>query len=126
MSFCLSNFPINVFHRPDGGVPSRPTFGVRLSAYRETYSTNKSVFGLSGAMITTMRQIHDYDFLLKNKDYKKLICKIDADESFNWLDFNMSEEQQVKLFKLGALKAIQFLEQFDWEGYKKIREDLNG
>ena len=27
----LSNFPINVFHREDGGVPRMPTFGARLS-----------------------------------------------------------------------------------------------
>jgi len=117
----LSNFPINVFHRTDGGVPRMPTFGARLSVYRETYSEAKSIFGMSGAMISTMRQIHDYDFLLKNPDYSKLICRIDANEKFNWLDFNMSPEMQVDLFNLGAQKAIEFLEGFDWEAYKKIR-----
>ncbi|MEQ6122805.1 patatin-like phospholipase family protein [Pseudotenacibaculum sp. MALMAid0570] len=117
----LSNFPINVFHREDGGVPRMPTFGVRLSAYRDDYSKAKNVFGMSLAMVSTMRQIHDYDFLLKNPDYKHLICRIDADEMFNWLDFNMSEEDQIKLFNLGAKKAVEFLKNFDWEAYKKIR-----
>ena len=119
----LSNFPINVFHRTDGGVPRMPTFGARLSVYRETYSKANSIFGMSGAMISTMRQIHDYDFLLKNPDYSKLICRIDANEKFNWLDFNMSPEMQVDLFNLGAQKAIEFLEGFDWKAYKKIREN---
>lgn len=118
----LSNFPINVFHKPGGGVPRMPTFGARLSAYRQESSKNNSMGGMAGGMISTMRQIHDYDFLLKNPDYKKLICRIDADQKFNWLDFNMTPKQQVDLFNLGATKAIEFLCKFDWEDYKKIRE----
>ncbi len=120
----LSNFPINVFHRKDGGVPRMPTFGARLSAYRRKLSNTDSLFGMSGAMVNTMRQIHDYDFLLKNPDYSRLICRIDADEQFNWLDFNMTQEDQVKLFNLGALKAIEFLEDFKWEDYKTMRATL--
>lgn len=120
----LSNFPINVFHREDGGVPRMPTFGARLSAYRDGYSGTDNLLGMSGAMINTMRQIHDYDFLLKNPDYRKLICRIDADQQFNWLDFNMTSEDQVKLFNLGAQKAIAFLEGFDWKAYKEIRANL--
>lgn len=121
----LSNFPINVFHRSDGGIPRMPTFGVRLSTFREDYSRIGSLGNFAGAMISTMRQIFDYDFLLKNPDYKHLICRIDASEQFNWLDFNMSEEDQIKLFNLGAEKAVEFLNTFDWKAYKKVREDLN-
>jgi NTE family protein len=118
----LSNFPINVFHREDGGVPRMPTFGARLSTYRENFSKTDNILGMSGAMISTMRQIHDYDFLLKHPDYSKLICSIDADGQFNWLDFNMSTDDQVKLFNLGAQKAVSFLEKFNWEEYKEIRD----
>lgn len=117
----LSNFPINVFHRPDGGVPRMPTFGARLSAFRDNFSKTDNIGGMSLAMISTMRQIHDYDFLLKNPDYRKLICRIDADDKFNWLDFNMTEDEQVELFNLGAQKALKFIQEFDWEGYKQIR-----
>lgn len=119
----LSNFPINTFHV--AGVPSRPTFGVRLSTYRETYSRTNSFFSYSGAMINTMRQIHDYDFILKNPDYNKLICRINANEKFNWLNFGMSEERQKELFLLGATKAVEFLNEFDWDDYKNIRRELN-
>lgn len=119
----LSNFPINIFHREDGGVPRMPTFGARLSTYRQSYSDTDSFMGMNGAMISTMRQIHDYDFLLKNEDYKLLICPIGADKEFNWLDFNMKPQDQIDLFTMGATKAIEFLEGFDWEDYKKKRKE---
>lgn len=118
----ISNFPINTFHVR--GVPSRPTFGVRLSTYRENYSKADTLFSYGGAMISTMRQIQDYEFILKNPDYNKLICRINADEEFNWLNFGMSKERQNQLFLLGAKRGIEFLEGFDWEGYKTIRRDL--
>ncbi len=121
----LSNFPINVFHRTDGKVPRMPTLGVRLSTFREGFSNTDSLMGFSGAMISTMRQIHDYDFLMKNPDYRELICRINADEKFNWLDFQMSKEDQVKLFELGAKKAIEFLESFNWQEYKELRSSMN-
>lgn len=115
----LSNFPINTFHIK--GIPSRPTFGVRLSTYREKFSNTDKTFHFSGAMISTMRQIHDYEFILKNPDYKELICRIDADEEYNWLNFGMEEKRQQDLFILGAQKGLEFLQNFDWENYKKIR-----
>lgn len=115
----LSNFPIDTFHIK--GKPSRPTFGVRLSTYRESYAPAATVFQYCGAMISTMRQIHDYDFILQNPDYKELICMINADEKFNWLNFGMDENQQQDLFLLGAQKGLEFLNKFDWEKYKEIR-----
>jgi len=117
----LSNFPINVFHRTDGQPPTRPTFGVRLSTYRDNFVDVKNLMSFSGAMISTMRQIHDYDFLMRNPDYRALICRIDADKDFNWLDFEMPQQDRIKLFIQGALKAIEFLECFDWEKYKETR-----
>ncbi|TXK74411.1 patatin-like phospholipase family protein [Mesonia sp. K4-1] len=118
----LSNFPINIFHQKK--IPSKPTFGVRLSVYREDYSKTSGFFSLGGAMISTMRQIYDYDFLMKNPDYKQLICHIDADKKFNWLNFDIKFEDQKKLFVMGAQKGLEFLEKFDWEAYKSKRKDL--
>ncbi len=120
----LSNFPINVFHRKDGGVPRMPTFGVRLSTYRDSYNNTDGIFGMTGAMISTMRQIFDYDFLIKNPDYNQLIGKINADASFNWLNFDMTPEKQRELFALGATKAAEFLNTFNWGKYKVTRENL--
>ncbi len=120
----LSNFPIDVFHRKDSQVPRMPTFGVRLSTYRDDFSKTASVMGMSSAMISTMRQIYDYDFLLRNPDFSRLICRIDADLKFNWLNFNMKPEDQVALFNLGAMKAMNFIETFNWDEYKQIRAKL--
>ncbi len=118
----LSNFPIHVFHRRGHKPPRMPSFGVRLSTYRQTFSKTKSVFNFTGAIISTMRQIYDYDFLLRNPDYRQLICLIDADKKFNWLNFYMKKEEQINLFNLGAVKAIEFLENFNWEKYKLSRK----
>lgn len=119
----LSNFPINVFHNAKV-IPRLPTFGVRLSSYRNEYNKTDSFFGFAGAMIGTMRHIYDFDFFLRHPDYKHIICSIDADSQYNWLDFSMKDDKKISLFLLGATKAIEFLEKFDWEGYKEIRRKL--
>ncbi len=123
----LSNFPINAFHRK--GVPAKPTFGARLSSWRVEAHEIKSLNNYCNAMISTMRQLHDYDFLLQHHDYKHLICSIDCDtqkdengrNKFNLLDFNMDEKTKVELFNHGAQKAYEFLKTFDWQAYKALR-----
>ena len=119
----LSNFPINVFHNSKK-IPRLPTFGVRLSSYRNEYNKTNNFFQYAGAMIGTMRHIFDFDFFLRHPDYKHLICSIDADNTYNWLDFNMKDENKKTLFLLGANKAIDFLEKFDWANYKDIRAKI--
>jgi NTE family protein len=124
----LSNFPINAFHVKSGNNPTRPTFGVRLSAYRKEESKTDKLGGYAGAMINTMRQSLDFEFLLRNPDYRQLICRVDADEQFNWLDFNMPEEKKKALFALGCAKAITFLEEWHesggWDAYLEFRKSL--
>jgi NTE family protein len=121
----ISNFPINVFHAKRGQIPSRPTFGVRLSSYRDEYNDVEGLGGFIGAMVGTMRHDGDVDFLVSNPDYDRLICFIDADKKFKWLNFNMSADRQKELFLLGARRGLSFLEKFDWEEYKNIRKELN-
>lgn len=119
----LSNFPINVFHNSKV-VPRLPTFGVRLSSYRNEYNKTNNFLQFAGAMIGTMRHIYDFDFFLTHPDYKHIICSIDADSKYNWLDFNMPDDKKKSLFLLGATKAIEFLEKFNWEEYKEIRKKI--
>jgi NTE family protein len=83
----LSNFPINVFHNSKV-IPRLPTFGVRLSSYRNEFNKTNNFFQFAGAMIGTMRHIFDFDFFLRHSDYKHIICSIDADSKYNWLDFH--------------------------------------
>ncbi len=117
----LSNFPINVFHTTTGK-PSRPTFGAKLSALRKTQNKTDSLIRMSGSMLNTVRHLYDYDFLLRNPDYRQLITSIDPDpETFNWLDFEMDEGKKAALFLLGAQKALAFLNTFSWAAYKASR-----
>ena len=78
----------------------------------------------AGAMVGTMRHIFDFDFFLRHPDYSHIICSIDADSRYNWLDFNMKDENKKTLFMLGAQKAIEFLETFKWDEYKEIRKKI--
>ena len=120
----ISNFPIYVFHSKSRSVPRKPTFGVKLSTYRDKFSEVDDLGSFIGAMISTMRHDSDNEFLINNPDFKNLICFIDADKDFNWLNFKMNDEQKKKLFLLGAQKALDFISNFDWETYKKSRELL--
>jgi len=117
----ISNFPINVFHSKTTAVPRKPTFGVKLSAYREMFADVDDLGGFVGSMISTMRHDADNEFLLQNPDFRKLICFIDADKEFNWLNFKMEDEKKKQLFLLGAKKGLEFIKTFDWEAYKKVR-----
>ncbi|MFW5831606.1 MAG: patatin-like phospholipase family protein [Prolixibacteraceae bacterium] len=118
----ISNFPINVFHAKTGRIPRKPTFGVKLSAYRSECADVDDLGGFVGSMVSTMRHDADNEFLIQNPDFEKLICFIDADKDFNWLNFKMSDEKKKKLFLLGAQKALIFIKNFDWMRYKKLRE----
>ncbi len=118
----ISNFPINVFHSKSGNIPRKPTFGVKLSSYRNKFTEVDDLGDFLGSMISTMRFDADNEFLIHNPDFNKLICFIDADKDFKWLNFKMSEEKKKKLFLLGAKKGLEFISTFNWEEYKTIRK----
>jgi len=120
----LSNFPIDVFHKRNS-VPRLPTFGVRLGDNRDKANKITTPANLFGAMFNSLRHLHDYDFILKNPDYRMLIEKIDIGDH-DWLNFGISDDAKVDLFLRGAQAADRFLRKFDWNDYKKIREQLMG
>ncbi|MDR2018414.1 MAG: patatin-like phospholipase family protein [Syntrophobacterales bacterium] len=114
----LSNFPIDLFKRP--GVPRAPTLGVRLGKkYRSAKETDK-LGQYAWQLINALRHYADYDFIFKNPLYKDLIAHINTG-GYNWLDFNMSPEDKLGLFREGVLAGHDFLETFDWEQHKKLR-----
>lgn len=118
----LSNFPIDVFHKQNS-IPRLPTFGVRLGDNRNNINKIKNPASLFGAMFNSLRHLHDYDFILKNPDYRLLIEKIDIG-NHDWLNFGITDDAKLDLFKRGAEAAERFLRKFDWAEYKKIREKL--
>lgn len=118
----ISNFPINIFHSKSGTVPRKPTFGVKLSSYRNEFTEIDDIGDFLGSMISTMRFDADNEFLIQNPDFEKLICFINADKDFKWLNFKMSDEKKKKLFLLGAQKGLDYISNFDWEAYKQTRK----
>ncbi len=116
-----SNFPIDVFHLPGSGRPRKPTFGVRLSTFRESFKEIEDLSSYLGGLIDTMRHDSDNEFLRKNPDFNRLITFINADQLVNWLNFNLSDEEKLVLFRKGAESALVFIRQFDWEAYKELR-----
>jgi NTE family protein len=115
----MSNFPIDLFHKFNT-VPRLPTFGVKLGVDRNKANDIKSPLGLFGALFNSIRHLHDYEFILKNPEYRMLVQNIDIGEH-DWLNFGITEEAKIDLFVRGAKAANEFLRNFDWEKYKQIR-----
>ncbi|MBL0718795.1 patatin-like phospholipase family protein [Piscinibacter sp. Jin2] len=130
----ISNFPIAVFHN-HLRIPRAPTFGVKLGQPLDRPRPVRSMTSLIAGVFNAARGALDQDFLVGNPDYKHLIARIsttdhtalrDADGNrpdHNWLNFRLSDEAKIDLFRSGAMAAADFLERFDWERYKKIRAD---
>lgn len=117
----ISNFPINLFHSP--GVPEFPTFGVKLGFDRVETKKIKSPPEMLSTIFEQAKNSLDDDFLMQNPDYEKLVKCIDTG-AHDWLNFAMTTEAKVDLFRRGALAAIDFLKGFDWKAYKDVREKL--
>ncbi|MDQ3020896.1 MAG: patatin-like phospholipase family protein [Bacteroidota bacterium] len=118
----ISNFPINVFHKSTG-MPSRPTFGVKLGEDRDGINEVRSLVNLLTATFNTARHSLDNDYIFNNSDYNQIVTYINTNK-FNWLNFDMSEDEKVDLFAEGALAAGNFLKRFSWVKYKQMREAL--
>jgi NTE family protein len=118
----MSNFPIDVFHNYYI-VPRLPTFGVKLGDDRDSQSSISSMPQFLMSIFYSSSHVLDYQFLLQNNDYEKLITKVDIGDH-NWLDFSMSDIDKLDLFIRGANAASEFLINFNWEKYKEIRAGL--
>lgn len=113
----LSNFPIQAFHA--NRVPLRPTFGVKLE-WDETAFEVEDITDIARQCFNSARHALDVDFIDRNPDFSRLVAYIDT-RDINWLDFEMSDETKLELFEIGAKTAVQFLEGFDWQDYKRVR-----
>ena len=117
----LSNFPIRAFHAK-GRMPLRPTFGVKLQ-YDEHKIDIDNVFGVVRYAFNSARHALDIDFIAENPDYNKVVAYIDTGD-IQWLDFAMRDDDKLELFERGAKTALNFLETFDWQDYKRVRRLL--
>ncbi len=112
----MSNFPIDLFHQADV-IPLRPTVGVKLGVDRNCAREINNLADFMGNMASGVRNLRDFEFIRNHPEYKDLVEYIDID-GFNWIDFNISEENKLKLFRQGAKAASHFLRRFNWSDYK--------
>lgn len=118
----MSNFPIDLFHTP-AAPPLAPTFGAKLGVDRTEPAEIDAPLELLGAAFDSARHYADYDFLIRNPEYRNLVTFIRTGPH-GWLDFFLAEEAKIDLFARGVEAAIEFLRRFDWETYKRIRVEL--
>ena len=118
----MSNFPINLFHKPYT-VPNAPTFGIKLGLENRLAENISTSFSFGAAIFESARLNLDVDFIARNPDFRKLVSIIDTGEH-NWLDFGMSDERKLDLFARGAREADRFLRSFNWKEYKELRASM--
>ena len=119
----MSNFPIDIFHAHDK-VPQRPTFGVKLGLDRNkiNYVSEMDYKNLLGSCFNAARNIRDQDFISSNPDYQQLVAHIETGDH-NWINFGLTEEDKLDLFRRGARKAAEFLSNFEWKKYQDLRRN---
>ena len=118
----MSNFPIALFHEPDT-VPIAPTFGVKLGSGSREEHAIATPGSLAGAVFNSARHTLDYDFLTHHPDYKKLVAFVNTG-AHNWLNFRLTDDAKLDLFRSGMEAAVGFLGSFKWKAYKGIRRRL--
>jgi NTE family protein len=117
--FC--NFPINHFHRRDGLLPRKPSFGVRTNLITNSSTSISDFSDYCIKMAETYREINDLEFIRRNHEYDQLICKINFPKNISCFEFDLNENQKIELFLSGARAAVKFLEKFNWNVYKDTR-----
>jgi NTE family protein len=149
----MSNFPISVFHRQDAEkvgkwepeaeqekrvdgfylAPRLPTFGVQLLSGKDRPNKTDGPLKLFKALISSMLDVGDKDFIATNPDYRLVVTKIDlteiepfksSDSGLEAFNLYLSKEERISLFVLGYVKGKEFLKGFDWYGYKNLRRDM--
>lgn len=113
----MSNFPVDLFHTEDT-IPLRPTIGIKLGIDRYNFKKSDGLFQFVGNIFDGVRNLRDHEFLKTNQEYQELVEHINID-NINWLDFALSNENQLRLFREGAVAAQNFLNRFNWTNYKK-------
>lgn len=112
----LSDFPVQLFDRPD---PRWPTFGIRLSA-RPGIPPTHAVHGpvsLGIAAIETLVSDQDNAYIDEPCTVRRTIFVPANDVSP--IDFNLSAEQRDALYQRGLQAGQKFLQTWDYAEYRK-------
>lgn len=111
----LSNFPVWLFDRR-GAVPRWPTFGLALTPDPEAAPLSKDISATQYAKnpVSTMLEAHDR-FFLEQADWARTI-EIPT-LGVGTVDFDLSEETKLALYRSGQRAARQFIKTWDFAEY---------
>ena len=114
----LSSFPVELFKRI--GVPRAPTLGAQFGSCRRSVNKTSHILEYLQSLYGSQLHYMSYDFILQNPLYQRLVAHISTANYF-WLDFNLSPEDKLCLFREGVKAGYAFLESFNWPQYKALR-----
>jgi NTE family protein len=124
----LSNFPIDIFDRPDGRPPRWPTFGVKLLPILPMDAAKllpiaglfkHGPVALAANLAMTTIVGRDQAHLAKPW-VRTRTMQVDS-AGVNPIDFGLSRTQARALFESGRAAAARFLEGWDWDAYLATR-----
>ncbi|MCD2196130.1 patatin-like phospholipase family protein [Actinomycetospora endophytica] len=109
----LSNFPITVFDRTDGGTPRWPTWGVKLSA-RPTTTADEPVRTTLGLAVRALQTLTaDWNrYRLAEEGVGRRTVFVDT-SGISATDFDLTQDDQNTLFQNGRTAAARFLRQIE-------------
>lgn len=114
----LSNFPVDLFDRPDTVSPRWPTFGVRLSTQPPTATTIREVEGPIGIGLAAL------DTLLTDQgsSYLEDDCTVERTvfvptDGVSVVDFDLDAATAQRLYASGRSATQEFLADWDFAGH---------
>ncbi len=110
--------PFNLFHRKNQLPPRMPTFSVMVSPDK---SKSASTHPFASSLINSTKEKAVKRFLDRNPECKSLLTQIDLPVDCDMMNFNVSDEDKLYLFKQGVKAGLDFLADFDWPSYKSKR-----
>lgn len=114
----LSRYPIDIFDRADGRVPRWPTIGVRLSAREDGIPAPKKVDGLIDLAITVVSTaIEGANARHIDSDCNAARTVFVDTSGVSSVDFDISEQQQDRLFSAGQQAGQRFLSRWDFQDW---------
>ncbi|MCQ2011495.1 MAG: patatin-like phospholipase family protein [Sporolactobacillus sp.] len=109
----LSNFPLWIYNKEDE-LPARPFLGLQIadkdSDFKEALKIRNAAELFRG-LFKAMREAHDERVIEKLKGTNIICLPVDKVKT---KDFQISEQERERLFKIGADYAQKFLEQWSY------------
>lgn len=114
----LSNFPVELFDRPESAPPRWPTFGVRLTARPGTPPVTRPVRGVLSLALAAVETL----FTGRDAAYVDAPCTVRRTvfvptDDLSAVDFSLTPAQVRSLYDAGLQSAREFLARWDFAAY---------